>query len=93
MPKPLDRTGEDEKTIRARLVYQSRKRGMLEGDLLLSTFARDHLGTMSMGEMREFDKVSLRLGTISSHPFSTMLPALLLISQVSRQEIEAALMG
>ena len=49
MPKPLDRTGEDEKTIRARLVYQSRKRGMLEGDLLLSTFARDHLGTMSMG--------------------------------------------
>ena len=57
MPEPLERLNEDEKTIRARLVYQSRKRGMLEGDLLLSTFARDHLGTMSVEEMREFDKV------------------------------------
>ncbi|ORX35050.1 DUF339-domain-containing protein [Kockovaella imperatae] len=57
LPQPLDRTGEDEKTIRARLVYQSRKRGMLEGDLLISTFARDHLGSMSLEQMREFDKL------------------------------------
>jgi len=61
-PEPLDRTGEDEKTMRARLVYQARKRGMLEGDLLLSTFARDQLGTMAVEEMREFDKVSLDAG-------------------------------
>jgi succinate dehydrogenase assembly factor 2 len=61
MPKPLDRTGEDEKTIRARLVYQTRKRGMLEGDLLLSTFARDSLDAMSLAEMQEFDKVSKAL--------------------------------
>lgn len=58
MPQPLDRTGEDEQTIRARLVYQTRKRGMLEGDLLLSTFARDNLGSMSMAQLQEFDKVS-----------------------------------
>lgn len=58
MPQPLDRTGEDEQTIRARLVYQTRKRGMLEGDLLLSTFARDNLGTMTMAQLQEFDKVS-----------------------------------
>lgn len=61
MPQPLDRTGEDEQTIRARLVYQTRKRGMLEGDLLLSTFARDNLGTMTMAQLQEFDKVSHRI--------------------------------
>jgi len=58
MPRPLERTGEDEDTLRARLVYQTRKRGCLEGDLLLSTFARDRLGGMSVKEMQEFDKVS-----------------------------------
>ena len=57
LPKPLDRSHEDAETTRARLVYQSRKRGTLETDLLLSTFARDELPTMSMEEMREFDQV------------------------------------
>jgi len=57
LPGPLDRTGEDEKTLRARLVYQTRKRGTLETDLLLATFARDKLGMMPMEEMKEFDKV------------------------------------
>jgi succinate dehydrogenase assembly factor 2 len=38
-------------------VYQTRKRGWLEGDLLLATFARDRLGGMGVDEMREFDKV------------------------------------
>ena len=45
--------------MRARLVYQSRKRGTLESDLLLSTFARDFLGGMSEEELYEYDKVSL----------------------------------
>ena len=45
--------------MRARLVYQSRKRGTLESDLLLSTFARDFLGDMSEEELYEYDKVSL----------------------------------
>ena len=57
MPQPLNRTGEKVDTLRARLVYQARKRGMLEGDLLLSTFARDNLATMSHEELLEFDKM------------------------------------
>ena len=56
-PKPLERTGESVEKMRARLVYQSRKRGTLESDLLLSTFARDNLSTMTEDEMREYDKV------------------------------------
>ncbi|KAL1759647.1 DUF339-domain-containing protein [Schizophyllum commune] len=56
-PKPLERTGESVEKMRARLVYQSRKRGTLESDLLLSTFARDNLATMTEDEMREYDKL------------------------------------
>ena len=54
---PLIRPDESVDTMRARLLYQSRKRGTLESDLLLSTFARDHLSEMSDAEMREYDKV------------------------------------
>lgn len=57
LPEPLDRTGEDEKTLRARLIYQTRKRGTLETDLILSTFARDELPKMDFEEMKQFDKV------------------------------------
>ena len=57
MPQPLDRKGEDEETMRARLVYQARKRGCLEGDLLLATYAKEHLPTMKMEDMKTFDKV------------------------------------
>jgi hypothetical protein len=64
MPAPLDRTGEDEKTMRARLVYQTRKRGTLETDLLLSTFGRDELKTMKVEELKQFDKVR-SLGLLS----------------------------
>lgn len=60
MPKPLERHGEDVETLRARLVYQSRKRGNLEMDLILSTFARENLATMSEPELNEFDKVGKR---------------------------------
>lgn len=56
-PTPLARPNETLNTMRARLVYQSRKRGTLESDLLLSTFARDQLSEMNEAEMREFDKV------------------------------------
>jgi hypothetical protein len=59
-PKPLPRPGEIAETMRARLVYQSRKRGTLESDLLLSTFAQEHLGTMDAEELSEFDKVCLK---------------------------------
>jgi succinate dehydrogenase assembly factor 2 len=56
-PEPLPRHGESLETMRARLVYQSRKRGTLESDLLLSTFAQEHLSTMNAEELSEFDKV------------------------------------
>ncbi|OAX42419.1 mitochondrial protein [Rhizopogon vinicolor AM-OR11-026] len=56
-PVPIPRPGESKETMRARLVYQSRKRGTLESDLLLSTFARDHLGSMDEIELKEYDKL------------------------------------
>lgn len=55
--QPIPRPNESVETTRARLLYQSRKRGTLESDLLLSTFARDHLDAMSHDELREYDKV------------------------------------
>lgn len=58
LPEPLDRTNESEESLRARLVYQTRKRGTLETDLLLSTFARDELQHMNVEELKQFDKVS-----------------------------------
>ncbi|KAN0104013.1 Flavinator of succinate dehydrogenase domain containing protein [Russula decolorans] len=45
-PNPLPRPGESIKTMRARL-----------NDLLLSTFAQEHLGTMDAEELSEFDKL------------------------------------
>ncbi|KAM5352468.1 hypothetical protein ACJ41O_005191 [Fusarium nematophilum] len=53
--EPLRRVGEDDATKRARLVYQSRKRGTLESDLLLSTFASAHLPTLSPSLLHQYD--------------------------------------
>ncbi|KAI1501994.1 Flavinator of succinate dehydrogenase-domain-containing protein [Biscogniauxia marginata] len=53
--EPLRRVGEDDKTMRARLVYQSRKRGTLESDLLLSTFADTYLPAMTREQMAQYD--------------------------------------
>lgn len=57
--KPVQSRRPDEslEQQRARLLYQTRKRGMLEGDLLLSTFAKKHLPTMSAEELNEFDQL------------------------------------
>ncbi|KAL1986062.1 hypothetical protein VTN96DRAFT_7075 [Rasamsonia emersonii] len=54
--EPLRRQGEDPSTMRARLLYQSRKRGILETDLLLSTFADAHLADMTPKQMEEYDR-------------------------------------
>ncbi|KAI9368628.1 WD40-repeat-containing domain protein [Aspergillus egyptiacus] len=54
--EPLRRTGEDVSTMRARLLYQSRKRGILESDLLLSTFADVYLKDMSKEQLEEYDR-------------------------------------
>lgn len=53
--EPLKRDNESEDVKRRRLVYQSRKRGILETDLLLSRFAKRYLPTMSVEEMEEYD--------------------------------------
>lgn len=55
--EPIKRTGESEEVKRARLLYQSRKRGILEADLLLSRFAKRHLGKMSLADMTEYDSL------------------------------------
>ncbi|KAF8527634.1 Flavinator of succinate dehydrogenase-domain-containing protein [Hysterangium stoloniferum] len=55
-PPRLPRSNESIQTLRARLVYQSRKRGTLEADLLLSTFANEQLGEMTEEELKEFDR-------------------------------------
>ncbi|OAL31687.1 hypothetical protein AYO20_08080 [Fonsecaea nubica] len=53
--EPLRRTGEDLPTMRARLLYQSRKRGTLESDLLLSTFAAENLASMTRTQLEQYD--------------------------------------
>lgn len=42
---------------RARLLYQSRKRGMLENDLLLSTFAAKYLNTLNEFHLQLYDEL------------------------------------
>ncbi|CAM9021821.1 unnamed protein product [Wickerhamomyces anomalus] len=54
---PIERKNEDINKKRARLVYQSRKRGILETDLLLSKFAKLHLTSFNMEELDEYDKL------------------------------------
>jgi succinate dehydrogenase assembly factor 2 len=55
IPPYRPREGEAVETIRARLLYQSRKRGMLENGLLLSTFAAKFLESMTETELRDYD--------------------------------------
>ncbi|QLL34385.1 hypothetical protein HG536_0G02460 [Torulaspora globosa] len=55
--QPIDREGESLDKKRARLIYQSRKRGILETDLLLSRFAAKYLKHMSEKELDEYDEL------------------------------------
>ena len=52
---PIRPLNESAQVKRARLIYMSRKRGILETDLLLSTFAKEYLPNMSMQEMMDYD--------------------------------------
>lgn len=54
--EPIKRFNESLATKRARLLYQSRKRGILEMDLLCSTFAKLWLSKMSSEELDQYDK-------------------------------------
>lgn len=55
--EPIKRTGETREVKTARLVYQSRKRGILESDLLLSRFAKKHLSTLTDRQLDEYDQL------------------------------------
>lgn len=55
--QPLRRENESDDKLRKRLVYQSRKRGILETDLLLSTFAHKYLHTFDREMLVEYDKL------------------------------------
>ncbi|KAJ8104292.1 Flavinator of succinate dehydrogenase-domain-containing protein [Lipomyces tetrasporus] len=54
--EPLPRPGEIIEHKRARLLYQSRKRGILETDLLLSRFAKTYLDSFNAEQLEEYDR-------------------------------------
>lgn len=57
-PIPVPRHNETLETLRARLTYQTRKRGTLESDLIMSTFAKEHLHSLTREELLELDQVT-----------------------------------
>ncbi|CAH1393230.1 unnamed protein product [Nezara viridula] len=57
VPSYLPKPGETDGERRARLLYQSRKRGMLENDLLLSTFVDKYLTEMNDKLLMQYDKL------------------------------------
>jgi len=57
IPRYIEREGEDTSLKRARLTYQSRKRGMLENGLLLSTFANKYLNTFDDKQLKLYDRL------------------------------------
>jgi len=57
-PIPIPRHDESLDTLRARLTYQTRKRGTLESDLIMSTFAKEHLHFLTREELVELDQVT-----------------------------------
>ncbi|KAI8380220.1 Flavinator of succinate dehydrogenase-domain-containing protein [Blakeslea trispora] len=54
---PIPRPNESTENKRRRLTYQSRKRGILETDLLLSTFAKGWLPKFSHAQLEEYDRL------------------------------------
>uniref|UniRef100_A0A671KLP1 Succinate dehydrogenase assembly factor 2, mitochondrial n=1 Tax=Sinocyclocheilus anshuiensis TaxID=1608454 RepID=A0A671KLP1_9TELE len=52
-----ERTGESLDIKRKRLLYESRKRGMLENCILLSLFAKQYLNTMSEPQLKQYDRL------------------------------------
>lgn len=54
---PIPRPNEETENKRRRLTYQSRKRGILETDLLLSTFAKIWLPKFDREMLEEYDKL------------------------------------
>ncbi|KZC09237.1 Succinate dehydrogenase assembly factor 2, mitochondrial, partial [Dufourea novaeangliae] len=57
IPPYIERNNENTEVKRARLVYQSRKRGMLENGLLLSTFAKQYLSDFNDEQLQLYDRL------------------------------------
>nr|XP_055137760.1 succinate dehydrogenase assembly factor 2, mitochondrial isoform X5 [Symphalangus syndactylus] len=57
LPPWQERTDESIETKRARLLYESRKRGMLENCILLSLFAKEHLQRMTEKQLNLYDRL------------------------------------
>ncbi|KAM0750315.1 DUF339-domain-containing protein [Meredithblackwellia eburnea MCA 4105] len=55
-PHPEGRDNEPTETLRKRLVYESRKRGILEMDLILATFAKERLALLEDWQLRQYDR-------------------------------------
>ncbi|XP_078047090.1 succinate dehydrogenase assembly factor 2, mitochondrial [Augochlora pura] len=57
IPPYIERSDESTTVKRARLIYQSRKRGMLENGLLLSTFVKKYLSDFNDEQLRLYDRL------------------------------------
>ncbi|XP_034735374.1 succinate dehydrogenase assembly factor 2, mitochondrial isoform X2 [Etheostoma cragini] len=57
LPPWEERPGEPADIKKKRLLYESRKRGMLENCILLSLFAKQYLNTMSEKQLLQYDRL------------------------------------
>ncbi|XP_033326892.2 succinate dehydrogenase assembly factor 2, mitochondrial [Megalopta genalis] len=57
IPPYVERSDENSTVKRARLIYQSRKRGMLENGLLLSTFVKKYLSDFNDEQLQMYDRL------------------------------------
>nr|XP_046205127.1 succinate dehydrogenase assembly factor 2, mitochondrial-like [Oncorhynchus gorbuscha] len=57
LPPWTEKDGETMDIKRRRLLFQSRKRGMLENCILLSLFAKQYLNTMTEHQLRQYDRL------------------------------------
>ncbi|KAE8606954.1 hypothetical protein XENTR_v10010942 [Xenopus tropicalis] len=57
LPPWKERLNETPEIKRARLVYESRKRGMLENCILLSLFAKKYLSSMTDTQLSQYDRL------------------------------------
>ncbi|KAM8893386.1 succinate dehydrogenase assembly factor 2, mitochondrial [Spinachia spinachia] len=57
LPPWDERPGEPTDIKKRRLLYESRKRGMLENCILLSLFAKRYLNTMNESQLQQYDRL------------------------------------
>ncbi|XP_008403436.1 succinate dehydrogenase assembly factor 2, mitochondrial [Poecilia reticulata] len=57
LPPWEEKTHEPTDIKRRRLLYESRKRGMLENCILLSLFAKQYLNTMTDSQLQQYDRL------------------------------------